>query len=59
MFARIDAGFADDDRRRKLRTAVEAQLGISAFPPEAETGGDVKDIYKRGYGVEAYLNKYS
>jgi len=57
VFARINAGIADEDRRREVRAQVEAQLGIKSFPAKAKTGGDVNDIYKRGYGVESYIDE--
>jgi len=53
VFARIDAGFADDDRRREVRTAVEAQLGITMHAVEAPANAsELQGTLRNGQGTE-------
>lgn len=53
VFARIDAGFAnDDDRRREVRAAVEVQLGIKAHQSIPKTASEMRDSLNKGYGTE-------
>jgi len=54
LFARIDAGFAgDDDRRRAVRSQVEAQLGLSLRPPaQPRNASELQDSLREGRGTE-------
>ena len=59
VFAIIDAGFADDEgRKRELNESIAKQLGITIHKkPEIKTGPDITKAIITGYGSDKNGNK--
>jgi hypothetical protein len=57
-FAGVMSQVEDSDEfSPETRAAIAQKLGIVQLHDKVETGGDINDIFNKGYGVETYLDE--